>query len=279
MKTTGNTGVEENFSGACDGNRKALAAFLEGIVAGPLFVPERYQAAPLSNAPKYPNDLVTFLGVQDRERVVVPAFSAPERIAAWCGNQLSYRTLSGQDLFKLLPEGWWVSLNPGSELEKEFSPWEIRALQSGSERIPEIVEDLLAAGQAQPVALAPIEAAEYPQLLAELRAGCSRHNQIVRAYLLKENSSADEPAELRTPACEKLLLGLELHGAAAETAAAIKAQLYALAQPQLIGAAEIRIQTGDTLENSLWLGIFKGVEPFYVKPGINSWWSRLIKIF
>jgi len=252
---------------ALNGDREAALLFFRAFLAGPLYVPERYQAHKLSDAPRYPSDLFNLLGLQDRERVIIPVFSRAEMIIQWCGNELSHTCLSGQALLERLPDEWWLCLNPGGEIEKEFSPWEARLLKKGPESIPEILEDLLQDTEPVPLNIETVSGEEMPELKKALQEAAGSLPGIEALYLLRENFTSPESDEVQT----RLLIGAELNEQSAQEADSISKLLRDAGAPHRIGAEPLRVFAGHKEEMAM--RIFSVVEPFYRRR--RSWLARL----
>lgn len=262
--TKRNERLEQTFAAAVEGSESAQREFFEAFLEGPLFVPERYQRAPLSDAPQYPSDLVSMLGIQDHDRVVVPVFSTAPLIKEWCGTDLSFREHSGLSLCKVVPDGWWVCVNPGSELQKELSPWEIARLREGPESIDEIIAELQELPLAQ-LELTPIAVDEHRALCDALATTADTLPELDRIYLAQEALS-EAPEETRlvvvaqlrpdVPPSEKVRTTLE--------AAAARAQ---------IGDRPVRVWLA-TPNDALLLGPFQKIPPVFARR--RSILSRLL---
>jgi hypothetical protein len=255
---TPNPELESCIRLAVEGDQSAIGRFFEALIAGPLFVPERFQQAPLSDQPEYPNDFFSLLGIQDQERVVVPMFSSPELIIDWCGNELSYRTLPGTRVFELMPEGWWITFNPGSELGKDLSPWEIDQLRGGAQNISAIVAENLSDKDVETLKVDPVPEDELVELRNELRNGAANFDDIVALYLLKETAVTGDGDGLET-----VLLGIELSTDGSEDESGIEQHLRQIAERALIGYGRLRVLCGRKERDALTLGLFKNVPPFY----------------
>ena len=86
-------------------------------------MPEREQTHPFEGDTTYPSPFIDVLGITIGEDTYVPAFSSEAEMLEWSPDVLQTHTLTGEELCKRMPEDWWITLNPGSELGKEFSPW------------------------------------------------------------------------------------------------------------------------------------------------------------
>jgi len=181
-----NVSLEHAFPNALLGVETAIISFFDAFLSGPLYVPERKQRAPLSNVPRYPNEFLNILGISERERTIVPVFSSAQKMNSWFGTPLAYRTLSGQELLSLIPEGWWIAINSRDDFEKEISPWEIENLKEGRDGIPAVVAEILEAERGGTLNLAPVKDSEYLELRTSLTEFASRTKNIEEIFIAVE---------------------------------------------------------------------------------------------
>jgi hypothetical protein len=213
---------------------------------------------PLSDQPTYPNEFFTLLGIQDTERVVVPAFSSPDLIEEWCGNEMSYRALEGQRVFELMPEDWWISFNPGSELGKDLSPWEIDQLRGGEQNIDAVVAENLVDDDIEALKVDPLEEDELPELRTALSEAAKSVSDVEALYLLKETALTQEGDNIET-----VLLGIEIYENSSSETSEVEQTLRPVAEQGLIGYGRLRVLCGKKGQDGFTLGIFKNIEPFY----------------
>ena len=184
--------LERLLMRAAGGQHAAIMDFLGVIRNAKVWVAERHQEKPLSDAPDYPNDFFNILGIKDKDRVCIPVFTRPELAAQWSGLDLKCRELIFTDLASLAPEDWWLVLNPSQETEKEFSPWELQKIIEGEDSLNELAEDLLGHFQDDPIDLTPIDENEFKTLRQGLKDTLSPLKEISRITLGKSNLSDSE---------------------------------------------------------------------------------------
>lgn len=254
-----NKEIEESMSLASFGYEDAARRFFEAFLSGPLFVPERYQERPIANLPEYENDFVNVLGLQDGSRVIVPVFTDPSYIETWCGNPLSYKSVNGQKLFEMLPEEWWISVNPGSEIEKEISPWEVDLLRGGTSGIDAILAELFPREVTELLEVRPVRENEQRDLKLELAQFAASHPEIARLYMLIEIGRDIDEEDVVT-----LLLGVQAEIRASDEADSLREEIKGMAERALIGSGEaVRVMIGTSIEDNLMLGMFRKEKPFY----------------
>lgn len=176
------------------GDRAAAREFIRKLSEISVVVPERFQEKALSDAPNYPNDFFNLLGIKDQERNTIPVFSREELLALWSGLELSFKIIQFQDLLAMTPEDWWITLNPGQDVEKDFSPWEIKKLSEGPAAEEELLEDLLTQFEQDPLALSPINPDQHRPLVEGLLTLAHKFSQINKITLVRsggEDASED----------------------------------------------------------------------------------------
>lgn len=268
-----NSLIEENALKAAEGEAAALALMLRGILDGPLYVPNRRQSSELTFKPKYPNELVSIMGVDDRERVVTPVFSRPAFIVEWCGQQLAYSRHTFQSLASVLPAGWWLTINPGQDIEKEISPWEIEKLREGERAIPEVIDELSRETSIDQSIEIRSPDGRYKELQSALSDAARANPKIISLYLAVESSQTIEQKERET-----LLVGIECSALNQNELEAIKIDFEKISDLHLVGDNESKIFAGKR-GSSIILGVFKGILPFYTAAsegaGIGLFFKRL----
>lgn len=231
--------LAELIQRAAEGDSGAARDFYVKFLREELFVPNRYQDAPLTDSPQYPSELTSLLGVQDGARVVIPVFSRSDGIYDWCAQKLSFRSVRGSDLLKLVPEGWWIVVNPSDEYEKELSPWEIAELTQGEGAIEEIVSELFAeVSEGAPLELSAIEESEFQRLFGSLRDFAQSDARVLELKAARQESSEDEglPAVIIVAAQVKVSSFDELRS--------LHRSLLSVAETAMIGGLAVRVFAG-----------------------------------
>lgn len=266
--------LESSLLPALEGDRVAARSFFEAFLRDALFVPERRQAQKMSDEPRYPDEFLNILGIRDKERVLVPAFSRRELIADWCGSELATRSMSGAELLKLLPQDWWVCVNPGAEVEKEISPWEIDQLKEGSAGIPAILDEIYQDTIVEPLEVQAVEAHEYPQLHEQLRSFAEKNALIHKMYLIRQSGKDAEEIVIH-----KLLLGLEIASGDASQQNALKEQVQNLVDRCQVGNDKVNVFTAVAGQGDMSFGLFGKSSPFYVNSAAVKSKGFLSKLF
>jgi hypothetical protein len=270
-----NTALEESVEAAYSGRRDAVETFFQALFDGPVYIPRRYQSQPMSDSPDYPGDFVDVLGITDDDRVIVPVFSNPDGIEEWCGNPLQWRCMNGIEAAKVIPDDWWVVINPGSEIEKELSPWEIERLREGKEALLELVTEALSDKDVDPMHVRPCGSDEFEAPLNSLRNYIENDTRFNTLYALVEENAAADGSAVAT-----LLIGIAVsNDVPGATFATVQDELDALIAPFMIGGQPKKIFIGYDVNKSVMLGIFKGSEPLYQRSTKASEGSLLKKIF
>lgn len=271
-----NSSLELNLGRAADGERSAMIGFYKALFSGPLFVPERYQAQSLSHIPTYPNDLFNIMGIADQDRVVTPVFADPKHIQEWCGQELKYRTFNGQQLLELVPKEWWLCIEPGLEVYKEMSPWELDQLRDGDAGIEAIVDELCPE-IVQMVETRPLKDSEHAELKFKLRATASKIKAVTNLYILNEESRDHNGQVKRT-----VLIGVQVDSKDSKELEDARDKIKSISDLCLVGEESAKIFCGSSFENNIALGIFKDCESFYKRAldqGKKSPLAKVISLF
>ncbi|MBN8547749.1 MAG: SseB family protein [Deltaproteobacteria bacterium] len=266
--------LERSLLPALEGDRTAAQAFFEAFLRDPLVVPERRQAQKMSDEPRYPNEFLNILGVQAKERVLVPVFSRRDLIVEWCGSELATRSISGAELLTLMPEEWWICLNPGAEIEKEISPWEIEQLKEGTAGIPAVLDEIYQDTIVEPLEVQAVNAEEYPSLQRELRIFAEKNSAICKMYLIRQSGKDAEEALIN-----KLLLGLEISAANEAEVDRIKAEAQNVSDRCQVGNDKVSVFTAISGQGDMSFGLFGKSTPFYTNSSATKPKNLLAKLF
>ncbi|MCB0317184.1 MAG: SseB family protein [Bdellovibrionales bacterium] len=245
--------LESLIAEAFHGDKISAKEFFQEFLGYNLLVPLRHQKLKLSNSPDYPNDFISVLGVKEKETSFVPVFSNAEYIFEWCGQNLEFKELSGKQIIDIVPENWWLVLNPGREFEKEFSPWEIEKLKQGSENIPEIIEDIFSDEDDLEFEILPVDSIEVEELKKQLISFSKKEKSIEQIACVIEKVNQEE---------ERILFSITLSD---DFNLEIKNQITSIIEQALIGGKNHRI-VFDTLSNrSLAVGFIRSEHIFFKK--------------
>lgn len=258
--TLRNEKLEQLMELAVSGDKDAAQVFLDLFLAGPLFVPERHQPSPIAGAPKYPNDFAWLLGVQDGDRVIVPVFTDAQLIEEWAAAPLTFRTVPGKAILDAMPEEWWLWLNPGSDVEKEFSPWEIGELKLGPSSFATVLAEIFPEEIVEPLTLTQVDTNSYLELKRALIEFAEQDPRIVKLFILQEEGK-DFEGELRT----QLLVGVEAGVKSSNEVDQLRDAIDAHAAPTQIGGETLKILVGKDVTDGLYLSIFKDSQPFFTR--------------
>lgn len=242
---------------ASAGDREATRAFFSELFQARLYIPDRHQpGTPMKEVP-YPSNFNYLLGVEAEERFIVPAFTSEQFLIEW-GGHLIFREMTGERLLQTIPDGWYCVLNPGQEVEKEFTPWEIEQLRLGPEAIQEILDELAMDESLVIRRTVPLRAGEAGGLRASLEEYGQRTPAVRHLYLLKEESE-DEREKISI----KYIVGVAIHSAESAKLDEYVEEIRALSRIAQMGDTEVAVYGGLEGTHTLLLSMFKGVDPLY----------------
>lgn len=271
---TTNDNLRLALEAAYEGSQACIKSFFELFLVSTLYVPERFQDQPMSDQPEYPNDFFNLLGVQDSAKSCIPCFSSPDLIVDWCGEELKHKEISGSDLVSRAPENWWIVLNPGEEIEKEFSPWEIERLNQGSENIPELVEEILPNDQVEPLSIQPLEPDSYPKLKEKLIKLAESTEAVSGIYMVKEIIVQDDDS-----VNERLLFGIKFSNTEEQDPPKNLEIFSSLIEQELIGDLPFTMYSNSDNQTSIKIGLLEQFEPIYLRKSSTKHSEKILGFF
>ena len=277
--------LEVLLNNSIDGDPEILTGFFKGLLRSSIYVVRRQQHLPLSDAPEYPNPLFDVLGVQGVSKVVIPVFLHKDRIREWSATDLQNREMNFKDLLEIVPDGWWLVINPGWEVEKELSPWELSQLKLGDEALKELVDDNLPDDTDKGVFLEAVDPQEFKGLIQELVQYSEQCSQIEKIAIYRERVSTEGYAPVKEDADigvtrdsiegqGSLMVAVRLVNQS--DAARIRDELFAIAQKAMIGSLAIKVLTDSRMVSSLAGEMAEGFGVIYKRKGaLRSFLDRI----
>lgn len=245
---------------ACSGRREALESFYKTFLESDVYLIERASQGSSPREPKYPNEFFRYLGVRGGDKTWLPIFTSEEAVIEWSTQPMNSITLKGSEVLNVIPSDWWLALNPGTEVSKEFSPWEISTLKSGPEGIAAAAEDQMAALVVEQE-YGPFELKEKKNI-AEALKEFGQDNPDVFAVTPATERSIDSDGHITS---ERIIFGVACsENTNKERVEELKQTLLQRLGTALIGEEnfEVLIGVGD---EPLVLGRLKDISPFYIK--------------
>lgn len=262
--------LEDLMELCIEGQSSALRSFYQTLLRSEFVVAERFQAQTLSDAPVYPNQFFNILAVQAKDYVVVPCFTQAAMLKEWSGNELTNRKMSFTQMLSVLPAEWWICINPGMQVEKELSSWELGLLRSGPESIDEIVDELSSDQELSSVEFASLEGQEYQNLKAALLELASNQTDITRIDLLLEQGQNRAEETIK-----RVLIGVWTEKQQLEIQHGLADQVKQLCAPTLIGAEPLRVLVIDQNKAGVMQQLFAGNQPFFLRSKKSAFLKRL----
>ncbi len=238
---------------ASDGGGSEIREFLKVFLESTLLVPEKHQPQPLRITAQYPDRPFNFLAIEDSGQTRIPVFSSDELVSNWSTLPLKIRSVQAKVLLDLMPEDWWITLNPADQNSKDFSPWEIDRLRGGE--IDEIISEILSEHGIQALQVRSFDSNEITGLtdkLQELFASDKNTKEIFLAVETGEN--------IEGTLTETLLAGFRFSELDPDELNPLREKLKADLSPLLIGSMNLKILIGVGFSD-LELGIFHDIPP------------------
>ena len=246
---------------AADGAPKDVACFFELLLNSKVYVPLKpgpgAEVKLVMLGEKMPKEH-NFLTILHEAEECIPIFSEKEFVAAWAGYEMPLECQEFKSLLWLISNDTWMHLNPGQDVGKELTAWELSLLRKGPEAVPELVD------AQRENNLEEIEVRSggdlYPDLKRELLPVLELCEELEEAFLVALKDSG-----LST---EQPLLGLRYHKVPPGRRAYLLSEIESVAQEALSGKYQ-GLQIIDDLEQqtSANHAFFEDAKPFYYRPG------------
>ena len=236
-------------------NTQELEEFYTLFLTTTFIVPTNNQQFEIPSEVKADNPFNDIMAMQTADDVIyVPIFSSEEEQKEWYPNALDIRKITGKNLCTKLPEPWGISLNPASELGKEFSHWEVLRLRSGApEDIKEIIAEHLSA-ESSVVNFEPINDKQREHFQKTIFSHLSAFTSIKNIYCgIHRIEQEGENVEI-------FLFGVLLKQSLTDDETAALDQLI---RQSLIGNSDYSIHYGINFDDDPNLALFRLVEPLY----------------
>jgi len=249
---------------AFEGARSSCEAFLRQFLETELIVPDRQQTNVQSSSQEPFSSFFPFFSYEFEGETFIPCFEKEDQVTEWCSKPLTYRRSLGLRLIDLIPPNCWLVFNPGSEVEKPFSPWEISLLRLGSdEAIAELISELCDTPSEELLDANPVFAEEHPQLLREIQKICDDRAEIDKAWILEVGLIQDSD----TPSCEVLvgfLVPKDVKKKLKEKEIdELQVTLQNLLAPLMIGRGVLRVVVLTEISGGIFGPLFKSHAPVF----------------
>ena len=266
---------------AASGGKSQLLHFFTLLRSAKLFVPTRQQERQIHNTPAYPDEFLNVLAIEEQERIFVPCFSDQVAIKEWYAGSLNVREIEFSAVCSLLPQDWWLVLNPASDACKELSPWELQQLRGDQHALAELIDELKQSDIGAPIRIEALASDQAMPLQQALINWGRDHAGVTELYLAREFSSDySQPLEqldAQLGQTSTLLIGVAIAAAHSNRLDQISSAATNVAAQAMIGDETPRVLCG--AYGSVALGVFKGIEPIYkAKGGILNYLIGKIKL-
>lgn len=252
--------AEEAFGGS----RSSFHAFLRLFLQTELFIPDRVQPHGVGHLPPATSPFFPFFSYESEDRCFIPCFEREEQLAEWSSTPLVYRRSSGLRLFDLIPPDYWLIFNPGSAVEKLFSPWEVSLLRLGSDEvISEIVSELFDAPSEEFLDAAPPLPAQHSQLFDEITQLAREDVEIERAWILELGLMQDTPLPSRELLVGLLVTERSKEGDKRRSLTDRQTAIHHRLAPLMIGRGTLRVFVCTDLNHGIFGPLLATYKPFF----------------
>lgn len=256
---------------ALNEDRENTLNFYTLLFTAQLFGVNRYSPG-LKSTITYPSENFPLLAIKDEDKIVVPLFTSENHMSTWSSAPSDSYKLSFKNILQLIPDDWWICLNLSSEVEKEFSPWEISKLKTGEEAINEVIEELLLGTESGSSTVKPIDRGQYTDLEKTIDDLIRKDDGIqIVTLLLEETFDLEEKIE------EKILMAVKVDKNSQKTIKYYEDLIDTQCKLALIGTIGLKVFIYTNEKDFPLYGVFAGIEPLYKRKG--SFRRFLKKIF
>lgn len=125
---------------ASEGQEAHIRDFFIALLSSTIFVPSKpgSVSTPTIGHSKTEDD-TNYLFIDYEESRCTPIFSTEEFLKDWAESELPFIEEPFSQFLWKMPHNTWAYLNPGQEVGKELSPWELELLKLGEDSIDELI--------------------------------------------------------------------------------------------------------------------------------------------
>lgn len=251
------------LSNAADGRPGAAATFFSALLRSTVYLPKHPQgpAKHVRNATiigKTSLSKLGYLTVTTDDFEVLPIFSELDFVGQWAGEELEAEAKELKSLLWVLGPHVMIHLNPGQEVGKELTPWEIEQLRLGEDAIPDLVA-ALDEDEGEDEILVYSSDPSFDSLKFKLRPILEIYDELREAFLVtvKESESSDAQP----------VVGLRYAGADPTKRQYIRRELEEAAREYLPSHLSLIVIDDLDSPQSIHLGFFSDATPFYLALG------------
>ncbi len=246
---------------AADETEDAAETFFIELLKGKVFV----AVDPNAEAPKDPILVGEgrrhlkqsgYMVVSYEGSLTLPIFTEESFVGDWLDTQCVITEVEFSKLLWYLGAEDWLYINPGQELGKEITPWEIEQLRRGPEGIPDLVEALKEEFDEE------LTVENNPENLGKLRSKLlpllELYPELIEAFLvtIREGEKGDE----------KPTLGLRYRRITDAKRMYLRSEFDNLSKEHLPGHQQLFLVDDLGEPNSPNIRLFEGATPIYIGP-------------
>jgi hypothetical protein len=243
---------------AADGEEAAMQRFFEGLLSGSLFVVMRvgFNRDSVNRAPVIGQSHLATLGlltVQYEGVEALPIFTEESFAQTWTEAEVSVERRDFKTLLNLVGDSW-MYLNPGQEVGKEITNWEIEQLRRGPDAIPDLVRELIE-GEMGPSFEVRSGQEYFPGFVEKLNSVFELAPELEEAYfaaMFEDDSQSPIPT-----------LGLKYRSIKAEKRGYLREELKQVSEDLLPQHTQLFLVDDLEHKQSPNWRLFEEVQPFY----------------
>lgn len=132
--------LSQSLKKAAEGKETDIKEFFSTLLLSKLFIPSlsKSNPTPTIGALKTEADTVyQYIDYEDSR--CIPIFSSQESLEEWADGNMQFIEEPFSSFLWKIPSDVWAYLDPGQDIGKELSPWEIELLKLGEDSIEELI--------------------------------------------------------------------------------------------------------------------------------------------
>ncbi len=130
----------QSLKKASEGQEADIQEFFINLLNAKIFVPSVNSSSPTPTVGHTKTEEDTnYVFIDYEEARCVPIFSSEEFLLEWAEKELPFTEEPFSQFLWKMPHNTWAYLNPGQEIGKELSPWELELLKLGPDSIEELI--------------------------------------------------------------------------------------------------------------------------------------------
>ena len=196
-----------------------------------------------------------FVRVREGQRALLPIFFSQQLASDWSEDRFAVSKRSFAQLIETVGEGEWMIINPGEDVGKELSPWEIQCLRQGPETVDELISEL----EYLPNLEVDVDRSSdlCPRFREQARTILDQYPEVTEAFLIQATTREEQETQ-------RTLVGLHTADLTAVREQLLLEELQSLAHNSSEVSGRLTIVSDLNQRANPNVILFDGATPFYL---------------